>query len=98
MPADAVLSRVTPMGSRDRMREVDLPYATSASSDGARTRSALRRWTRVDHVAPAFCPSAWTARKQAEERQRLLTAELSHRVKNLVGVVQILVCRAPRSR
>jgi PAS domain S-box-containing protein len=35
-----------------------------------------------------------TARKQAEERQRLLTAELSHRVKNLFAVVQILAERS----
>ena len=31
-----------------------------------------------------------TARKQAEERQRVLTAELSHRVKNVLAVVQVL--------
>jgi PAS domain S-box-containing protein len=31
-----------------------------------------------------------TARKRLEERQRLLTAELSHRVKNLFAVVQVL--------
>jgi PAS domain S-box-containing protein len=35
-----------------------------------------------------------TARKQAEERQRLLTAELSHRVKNLFAVVQVLAERS----
>jgi two-component system CheB/CheR fusion protein len=35
-----------------------------------------------------------TARKQAEERQRFLTAELSHRVKNLFAVVQILAERS----
>ena len=35
-----------------------------------------------------------TARKQAEDRQRLLTAELSHRVKNLFAVVQVLAERS----
>jgi PAS domain S-box-containing protein len=35
-----------------------------------------------------------TARKQSEERQRLLTAELSHRVKNLFAVVQVLAERS----
>jgi PAS domain S-box-containing protein len=35
-----------------------------------------------------------TARKHAEERQRLLTAELSHRVKNLFAVVQVLAERS----
>jgi PAS domain S-box-containing protein len=35
-----------------------------------------------------------TARKRAEERQRMLTAELSHRVKNLVAVVQVLAERS----
>ena len=35
-----------------------------------------------------------TTRKQAEERQRLLTAELSHRVKNLFAVVQVLAERS----
>jgi PAS domain S-box-containing protein len=35
-----------------------------------------------------------TARKQAEERQRLLTAELDHRVKNLFAVVQVLAERS----
>jgi PAS domain S-box-containing protein len=35
-----------------------------------------------------------TARKQVEERQRLLTEELSHRVKNLFAVVQILAERS----
>jgi two-component system CheB/CheR fusion protein len=35
-----------------------------------------------------------TARKRAEERQRLLNAELSHRVKNLFAVVQILAERS----
>ena len=35
-----------------------------------------------------------TARKQAEERQRLLTAELSHRVKNLFAVVHVLAERS----
>ena len=35
-----------------------------------------------------------TARKQAEERQRLLTAELSHRVKNMFAVVQVLAERS----
>jgi signal transduction histidine kinase len=31
-----------------------------------------------------------TARKRLEERQRMLTAELSHRLKNLFAVVQVL--------
>jgi PAS domain S-box-containing protein len=35
-----------------------------------------------------------TARKRAEERQRLVTAELSHRMKNLFAVVQILAERS----
>jgi two-component system, chemotaxis family, CheB/CheR fusion protein len=35
-----------------------------------------------------------TARKEAEERQRLLSAELSHRVKNLFAVVQVLADRS----
>jgi PAS domain S-box-containing protein len=35
-----------------------------------------------------------TARKWAEERQRMLTAELSHRVKNLFAVVQVLAERS----
>jgi PAS domain S-box-containing protein len=35
-----------------------------------------------------------TERKQAEERQRMLTAELSHRVKNLFAVVQVLAERS----
>jgi two-component system, chemotaxis family, CheB/CheR fusion protein len=35
-----------------------------------------------------------TARKQAEEHQRLLTTELSHRVKNLFAVVQVLAERS----
>jgi two-component system, chemotaxis family, CheB/CheR fusion protein len=35
-----------------------------------------------------------TARKRAEERQRMLTAELSHRVKNLFAVVQVLAERS----
>ena len=35
-----------------------------------------------------------TARKNIEERQRLLTAELSHRVKNLFAVVQVLAERS----
>jgi PAS domain S-box-containing protein len=35
-----------------------------------------------------------TARKQSEERQRLLTAEFSHRVKNLFAVVQVLAERS----
>jgi two-component system CheB/CheR fusion protein len=35
-----------------------------------------------------------TARKQSEERQRLLSAELSHRVKNLFAVVQVLAERS----
>jgi PAS domain S-box-containing protein len=35
-----------------------------------------------------------TARRRAEERQRLLTAELSHRVKNLFAVVQVLAERS----
>jgi PAS domain S-box-containing protein len=35
-----------------------------------------------------------TARKQAEERQRLLTAEFSHRVKKLFAVVQVLAERS----
>jgi PAS domain S-box-containing protein len=35
-----------------------------------------------------------TARKQAEEHQRLLTAELSHRIKNLFAVVQVLAERS----
>jgi two-component system CheB/CheR fusion protein len=35
-----------------------------------------------------------TARKRAEERQRLVTAELSHRVKNLFAVVQVLAERS----
>jgi PAS domain S-box-containing protein len=35
-----------------------------------------------------------TARKQAEERQRLLIAELSHRIKNLFAVVQVLAERS----
>jgi two-component system CheB/CheR fusion protein len=35
-----------------------------------------------------------TARKHSEERQRLLTAELSHRVKNLFAVVQVLAERS----
>jgi PAS domain S-box-containing protein len=35
-----------------------------------------------------------TSRKQAEERQRLLTAELAHRVKNLFAVVQVLAERS----
>ena len=35
-----------------------------------------------------------TARKQAEERQRMLTAELSHRIKNLFAVVQVLAERS----
>jgi PAS domain S-box-containing protein len=35
-----------------------------------------------------------TARKQLEERQRMLTAELSHRVKNLFAVVQVLAERS----
>lgn len=33
-------------------------------------------------------------RKQAEERQRMLTAELSHRVKNMLAVVQVLAERS----
>jgi PAS domain S-box-containing protein len=33
-------------------------------------------------------------RKQAEERQRILTAELSHRVKNMLAVVQVLAERS----
>jgi PAS domain S-box-containing protein len=39
-----------------------------------------------------------TARKQVEERRRLLTAELSHRVKNLFAVVQILAERSAAKR
>jgi two-component system CheB/CheR fusion protein len=35
-----------------------------------------------------------TARKRVEERQRTLTAELSHRVKNLFAVVQVLAERS----
>jgi PAS domain S-box-containing protein len=35
-----------------------------------------------------------TARKQAEERQRMLTAELSHRVKNMLAVVGVLADRS----
>jgi two-component system CheB/CheR fusion protein len=35
-----------------------------------------------------------TARKRLEERQRMLTAELSHRVKNLFAVVQVLAERS----
>jgi two-component system CheB/CheR fusion protein len=35
-----------------------------------------------------------TARKRVEERQRMLTAELSHRVKNLFAVVQVLAERS----
>jgi PAS domain S-box-containing protein len=35
-----------------------------------------------------------TARKQLEERQRMLSAELSHRVKNLFAVVQVLAERS----
>jgi PAS domain S-box-containing protein len=35
-----------------------------------------------------------TERKQAEERQRMLTAELSHRVKNLFAIVQVLAERS----
>jgi PAS domain S-box-containing protein len=35
-----------------------------------------------------------TARKRLEERQRLLTAELSHRVKNQFAVVQVLADRS----
>jgi two-component system CheB/CheR fusion protein len=35
-----------------------------------------------------------TAQKRAEERQRLLAAELSHRVKNLFAVVQVLAERS----
>jgi PAS domain S-box-containing protein len=35
-----------------------------------------------------------TARKQAEERQRMLTAELSHRVKNMLAVVGVLAERS----
>jgi PAS domain S-box-containing protein len=35
-----------------------------------------------------------TARKRLEERQRILTAELSHRVKNLFAVVQVLADRS----
>jgi PAS domain S-box-containing protein len=35
-----------------------------------------------------------TARKQAEERQRLLTTELSHRVKNMLAVVGVLAERS----
>src|SRR5918996_323196 len=35
-----------------------------------------------------------TARKQVEEHQQLLTAELSHRVKNLFAVVQVLAERS----
>ena len=35
-----------------------------------------------------------TARKQVEERQRMLTAELSHRIKNLFAVVQVLAERS----
>jgi PAS domain S-box-containing protein len=35
-----------------------------------------------------------TARKRLEERQRILTAELSHRVKNLFAVVQVLAERS----
>jgi PAS domain S-box-containing protein len=35
-----------------------------------------------------------TARKRAEERQQLLTGELSHRIKNLFAVVQILAERS----
>jgi PAS domain S-box-containing protein len=35
-----------------------------------------------------------TARKQAEERQRLLTRELSHRVKNMLAVVGVLAERS----
>ena len=35
-----------------------------------------------------------TARRRAEERQRLLAAELSHRVKNLFAVVQVLAERS----
>ena len=33
-------------------------------------------------------------RRQAEERQRMLTAELSHRVKNMLAVVQVLAERS----
>jgi two-component system CheB/CheR fusion protein len=35
-----------------------------------------------------------TARKQADERQRMLTAELSHRVKNMLAVVGVLAERS----
>jgi two-component sensor histidine kinase len=35
-----------------------------------------------------------TARKQVEERQRRLTSELSHRVKNVLSVVQVLAERS----
>jgi two-component sensor histidine kinase len=35
-----------------------------------------------------------TARRQSEERRRLLRAELSHRVKNLFAVVQVLAERS----
>ena len=35
-----------------------------------------------------------TVRKRLEERQRILTAELSHRVKNLLAVVQVLAERS----
>jgi two-component system, chemotaxis family, CheB/CheR fusion protein len=35
-----------------------------------------------------------TLRKQAEERQRMLTADLSHRVKNILTVVQVLAERS----
>jgi PAS domain S-box-containing protein len=35
-----------------------------------------------------------TARKQIEDRQRMLTAELSHRVKNLFAVVRVLAERS----
>jgi PAS domain S-box-containing protein len=35
-----------------------------------------------------------TARKRVEEHQRMLTAELSHRVKNLFAVVQVLAERS----
>jgi two-component sensor histidine kinase len=35
-----------------------------------------------------------TERKEAEERQRLLVLELSHRVKNTLAVVQSLAARS----
>ncbi|GGG35989.1 hypothetical protein GCM10010964_24870 [Caldovatus sediminis] len=62
--------------------------------------AAPRRWTEeeVDFVR-GVAERAWAAteRAQAEERRALLLAELNHRVKNTLAVVQALALQTARS-